>query len=73
MTPLTGISNSAIYQELGQEACRCGRAKRRGKTFCSKCYYALPEKLRDQLYQPRGYTDTYREACAELDRQKLKS
>lgn len=73
MTPLPGISKDVIIAELRSEACRCGNKKGRGKTFCFRCFQALPEKLQNLLYEPRGYTDTYREACAELYRQKQKS
>lgn len=69
MTPLTGISDREIYNEVVKEQCRCGSPKKRGKSFCAKCYIRLPKELQDRLYQRTGYVMTYREATAELDKE----
>lgn len=68
MAQVTGISDREIYFEVAKEVCRCGESKRPGRTFCKKCYYKLPDELRDRLYQRKGRVLTYRESIAVLDK-----
>lgn len=39
---------------LRATTCRCGESKRRGMSFCRRCYYLLPRPLRGRLYSPIG-------------------
>lgn len=43
--------------------CECGRTKREMQSFCGKCYYALPQRVRRALYSRIG--GGYEEAHAE--------
>jgi hypothetical protein len=51
-------------RELGLEQCICGAHKERRQSFCKRCYFALPQKLRSDLYKPLsdGYAEIYDEA-----------
>lgn len=53
---------------LKSETCACGGEKPRRTSFCKKCYVLLPQKLRNQLYEPfsEGYADHYVEAIEWL-------
>jgi hypothetical protein len=44
----------------------------RGKSFCSKCFVALPKELADALYKKMfaGYEEAYQAACNFLDAEK---
>jgi predicted amidophosphoribosyltransferase len=53
------------WDELMSEVCaNCGNAKRKKMSFCSKCYYKLPEEVRNNLYTAMsdGYAEIYDEA-----------
>lgn len=57
-----------IIAELQGTVCRCGRHKRSGETFCSRCYFRLPPPLRSPLYRRvgDGYDEAYSAAVAYL-------
>lgn len=48
--------------------CKCGNPKKAMRSFCGRCYYALPEGLRDRLYNRfmDGYEDAFAEALEHL-------
>jgi len=50
-------------EALRAAKCDCGRAKRSGQSFCSRCYYSLPESTRKDLYL--GWGGGYEEAWDE--------
>lgn len=54
--------------ELRSNECRCGRKKQPGRSFCYRCYYALPGEMRRALYRPigKGYEAAYEAACRFL-------
>ena len=55
---------SELRSELAGVECHgCGGAKEMQKTFCRRCYYALPPRMRKALYSPIG--DGYEEAREE--------
>ena len=58
-----------LVRELGSTTCRCGRAKKTRQTFCSQCYYSLPQAMRNALYRRLGvgYEEAYEEAEKHLD------
>jgi hypothetical protein len=64
--PLTDLE---LIQALAREECRCGAFKKRGHSFCAKCFYSLPEANRRALFtQPgKGYREAFEAACALLD------
>lgn len=53
--------NSELVRELVSTKCRCGAKKSNRKTFCPKCYFSLPRKLQDELYNEvgNGYAEAY--------------
>jgi len=61
--------NTAIKQsdkkfyidELGSDECQCGRGKKRGQSFCLRCYRQLQRHMQQDLWQPigRGYEEAY--------------
>jgi hypothetical protein len=57
-----------LVHELWGRIRRCGRGKWSGRTFCARCYYALPPPLRRALYRGvgSGYEEAYAEAAAYL-------
>lgn len=62
-----------LFDELMSTTCQCGALKRTKFTFCPKCYFFLPRRLRFNLYQPlgNGYEDAYQEAVAYLRAKQL--
>jgi hypothetical protein len=52
---------------LSIEQCQCGRWKRRGMTFCHRCYKRLPTVMQRALYQPigNGFEAAYDEAVGD--------
>jgi hypothetical protein len=57
------------WDDLASEICgHCGRKKQKRQSFCRRCYFALPEGLRRQLYTPfsGGYAEIYDEAKTYL-------
>jgi hypothetical protein len=40
---------------LDSDECACGRPKKRGHSFCFKCYRQLPRYMQRDLYNPMGY------------------
>jgi CDGSH-type Zn-finger protein len=57
-------------RELGSTLCRCGRLKRKGRTFCDGCVERLTPELRRDLEKQlaEGYLDAYRAAVEFLKR-----
>jgi hypothetical protein len=55
-------------RELRGTICRCGAPKRKGHSFCSKCYYRLPPPLRQRLYLDlsNGYLAAFETALTYL-------
>jgi len=61
--------NTHFYLEsLKSDKCFCGRSKKPGHSFCSKCFYSLPGVMRIALYQliGDGYELAYEEAVVWL-------
>lgn len=59
-------------RELIGTACRCGAPKKTRMTFCTRCYFALPKRMRDNLYRDvgSGYEQAYDAAAKLLDEKK---
>lgn len=38
-----------MIKELSLTQCKCKEVKKRGHTFCTRCYGMLPQSLRDRL------------------------
>lgn len=57
-----------IVKELAGLECRCGNPKEPRQTFCRKCYYRLPPRMRSALYQRlgEGYAEAHDEAAGFL-------
>jgi hypothetical protein len=53
---------------FGLDCAPCGGVKEPKRTFCRKCYYSLPPRLRKALYARvgAGYAEAYDEARAFL-------
>jgi hypothetical protein len=51
----------AILSELKSETCYCGSPKKSRETFCKRCYFLLPNRLRRALYSQwgSGYVEAY--------------
>lgn len=60
---LTKSLRQLALEDLGSQVCACGQRKASGKSFCTECYYALPPKLRRDMYL--GINDGYAEAWSE--------
>lgn len=59
--PLSESANARALRELRGKVCpACGKNKGTGKSFCSTCYYLLPQENRNALY--RLFGDGYLEA-----------
>lgn len=57
------------WDDLLSEICgHCGRKKQVKHSFCRRCYFALPDRLRKRLYTPmsEGYAEIYDEAKTYL-------
>lgn len=61
-----------LTAELHGKLCRCGKPKMSMHSFCALCYYALPQYLRQRLYQGvgDGYEAAHAQAVTWLDRVK---
>jgi hypothetical protein len=59
-------------RQLRGTLCQCGCLKTKGQTFCSTCYYRLPEPMRAALYKSLadGYMDAYHAAMEFLKEKK---
>jgi hypothetical protein len=57
-----------MLRELLAEKCACGAEKQVRRSFCGRCYYALTEEHRRDLYQRMGsgYEAAYDAAIAAL-------
>lgn len=64
-------TRDAVWALQGRQ-CACGRAKGTMKSFCNKCYYALPPAMKRALYKRvgQGYEQAYTRA---LERLKLEA
>jgi hypothetical protein len=43
-----------VMRDVGGESCRCGKAKKAGRPFCSACYFALPEWYQRRAFRIAG-------------------
>lgn len=61
-----------LIDELSSTACRCGKNKRPRNTFCTGCYYSLPQPMPVALYHRvgQGYEEAYAAAAEFLDARK---
>jgi len=65
MSPLSiSLTKQATDALDSASCCFCSKSKGKGKAFCSKCYYRLPEGLRKSLWKgfSEGYVDAWDEA-----------
>lgn len=46
--------------------CLCGADKKTRKSFCRLHYFALPQGLRENLFELDGYPETFRRALTVL-------
>jgi hypothetical protein len=59
------------YDDLDSSHCAaCGKGKQSRRSFCGKCYYALPPPTRSALYISEGYAETYTHALNFLRESK---
>lgn len=66
------MKNSDIQfyiKELQSEECACGEPKKRGQSFCHKCFKSLPAEMQKALYQNiwEGYGEAYDKAVVWLE------
>lgn len=58
------LSRRKLLAELQSERCRCGAKKRRRQTFCRVCYFRLPWRERQALYDTLGAGyESYADGC----------
>lgn len=64
---MDSLRQSALDALLSSE-CLCGSPKVKNQSFCRACYFALPGKLRQDLYKPLsdGYAEVWDEAKTYL-------
>ena len=62
-------SKNFYYQEITNNECYCGHAKKKGYSFCFHCYHRLPDDMRTDLWQKigHGYEEAYEEAIKFLE------
>lgn len=58
---MTNEKRLELLAELRGTKCQCGKKKQARRTFCARCYYALPGQMRQDLYHlfGHGYEDSY--------------
>ena len=63
-----------LVRQLASFECVCTAAKDPRRTFCRKCYYSLPPRMRSALYQRlgQGYEQAVDEAEAFLKSKELR-
>jgi len=64
-------SDRGFYlRELKSEQCLCERRKKRGHSFCYRCFKELPGDVQDALYNVIGfgYEEAFDEATTYLQR-----
>ena len=63
-----GYSQSFYLKELRSNECFCGKSKKRGYSFCTGDYLALPGDIQRALYKRigEGYEQAYEEAVKWL-------
>jgi hypothetical protein len=56
------------WKELRGNGCLCGRPKKPRRSFCLRCYRALPADMQRALYRRLtcGYEEAFEEAAAYL-------
>lgn len=54
-----------LYAQLASLECFCGNPKEHRRTFCKKCYYRLPPRMRSALYAKLG--EGYEQAVDEAE------
>ena len=59
-------------KELQSEECACDGPKKRGNSFCYKCFTSLPLNMQRDLYQNiwDGYGEAYDKAVVWLETQE---
>ncbi len=70
MSEITRERRLEILESLGSKLCGgCGKSKRPKMSHCRSCYYALPPKMRSDLYQGFGcgYEEAYEESLRYLE------
>ena len=57
------------FKELMSNGCLCGRTKSKGKSFCFRCYKALPQEMQRGLYLRigEGYEEEFEAAVKYLE------
>lgn len=62
--PLSESLEVEAWREFNSTACFCGAKKKPGMSFCKRCYFELPAKLRSALYNRfgSGYAEVWDEA-----------
>jgi len=60
------LENHGIYTNLRGTVCACDKPKLAGKSFCRRCYFALPKELQNALYIRESYPETFRRALQTL-------
>lgn len=62
------MRGNELVAELIGNACRCGKQKKSGQSFCAECYFKLPKDRRYALYRRlgEGYAEAFQDACELL-------
>ncbi len=62
------MTTSEAINLLASKVCDCGRPKRRRTAFCPRCYAALPQELKERLWDRigKGFEAAYEAARAFL-------
>jgi len=57
------------YDELMSDECACGNPKQPSRSFCYRCYMALPGDMRRDLWKRlgEGYEEAYEAAVKYLE------
>lgn len=73
MTLSESPKEQAMREFMG-DVCSCGKPKKRGRSFCGRCYFTLPEPMRNTLFARfgRGYEENY-EAAKDWLREEAKA
>jgi tRNA(Ile2) C34 agmatinyltransferase TiaS len=74
MEELSESSRQQAWNELKSQVCpACNRQKDDFKSFCRRCYFALPEDMKKALYRRfgHGYEEAHEEAREHLKGEAL--
>ena len=65
---MNDLISAQVMKELVSLDCRCGNPKREFQSFCRRCYYRLPRRLKAELYQRmgEGYEESFKESITYL-------